>query len=400
MASPRLLDLDGQAPFGLDDRPWLADTVMAIVLALVSVATISSIDESFTELSRPSSVLDWLIVMGPVLVVPFRRVAPISATIVGAVLQCVLWATTFPDYFLATSVMLYSIAAHGGTVGRRIGWVTGVALTAFTTFGYTIGAAPVYAIPIVAFFSAAALALGTAVANRHAYTEAVEARALHAERERAADRERALTEERNRIARELHDVVAHGLSVIVVQSAAAQRILERDPEGARNALGQIEQTGRRALGEMRHVLAAIRTDPGNESWRPAPGLADLDELIDDLNGIGLRVSLTETGEQRADGLPSTVDMTAYRIVQESLTNVLKHGGAGASAAVNIDHSAESLELAITDDGRGAAADPSDGHGLRGMQERVEVFGGRFQAGPRLGGGFSVKVSLPYETADR
>ena len=160
---------------------------------------------------------------------------------------------------------------------------------------------------------------------------------------------------------------------------------------------------------MRHVLSVIRTDP-HESWRPAPGLAGLGELIDDLADTGLRVSLDERdhGNGRRDDasgdtplrrpLPVTVDLTAYRIVQESLTNVLKHGGRNASASVEIVHTPTSLDLSIVDNGYGAASIDQGGHGLRGMQERVEVFGGDFTAGPRRGGGFAVRVSLPLDNS--
>jgi signal transduction histidine kinase len=146
---------------------------------------------------------------------------------------------------------------------------------------------------------------------------------------------------------------------------------------------------------MRQVLSVVRTDP-SESWRPAPGLDGLDELVADLALTGLDVTLHRVTGERAAPLPVTVDMTAYRIVQESLTNVLKHGGRGATAQVEVAHGAQSLDLAITDDGRGASADDGGGHGLRGMRERVEVFGGQLIAGPRPGGGFTVEVSLPID----
>jgi len=368
-----------------------------MLLSAVSIVVVLGLNDAFGEadISRPDGAIGWLIVIGPALPIPFRRVFPTAAVVTGGLLQVVMWSTSLPDFYLAMAVLLYSAAAFGGLRGRRASWIMSAALTLFTAIGVLTGEAPFYAVPIVGLFSVAASAMGASVANRQAYIEQVEARASETERSRLADHDRALTEERNRIARELHDVVAHGLSVVVVQAAAAQRILDRDPSGARSALEQIEQTGRTALGEMRQVLSVIRTDPA-ESWRPAPGLAGLDELVDELGKTGLMVTLSRSGTIEQHPLPVTIDMTAYRIVQESLTNVLKHGGRGARASVDIQRTESSLDLAITDDGRGAAAAERGGHGLRGMQERVEVFGGDFSAGPARGGGFAVKVSLPIE----
>jgi signal transduction histidine kinase len=292
-------------------------------------------------------------------------------------------------------VLLYSAAAHGGSRGRLWAWIISAVLTGYALSGVLAGEAPAYAAPIVALYSVAATALGGTVAGRHAYTRAVESRARQTERSKQADQDRAVTEERSRIARELHDVVAHGLSVIVVQAGAAKRILDRDPAGALAAIGRIEETGRTALREMRQVLRIVRTDP-SESWRPAPGLADVDELMADLALAGLEVELHRSSAEGVEPLPATVDVTAYRIVQESLTNVLKHGGPGARATVDIAHGNRSLELSIVDDGRGGAAADGGGHGLRGMRERVEVFGGEILAGPQPGGGFAVVVSLPID----
>ncbi len=378
-------------------RPWIFDGLLAIALALVGVAVVFGAGENFPGTDQPSNVGQWLILFGPAMAVPFRRMLPTTAVIVGALLQCVLWVTALPDFYLAMAFLIHAGAAYGGQRGRRASWAAAVGLTAYAGFGVLVGEAPAYAPPFVALSSVAAVALGISMANGDAYTKAVEAGARDMARSQEAEKQRVLTEERNRIARELHDVVAHGLSVIVVQSAAAQRILERDPDGARSALQQIEQTGRTSLTEMRHVLSVVRTDP-DESWRPAPGLAGLDELIAELGKAGLDVSLTETGDDRPESLPATVDMTAYRIVQESLTNVLKHGGHGASAKVEINHKPGSIGLSVLDNGRGSAAEDGGGHGLRGMQERVEVFGGSFSAGPRLSGGFEVNVSLPLDNA--
>jgi signal transduction histidine kinase len=387
------------AGYWLRDRPILTDWFLAVAVgaATVMLALAVSLDEAYAAagVQRPQRVLDYGLLLGPASLLPLRRIRPVTALVAGGTLQIALWLTALPDFFIATAILLYSAAAHGHQRGRWAAWVLSTVLTVFTLLGVLSGEAPSYAVPIVALYSIAATSLGATAAGRHAYTRAAEARARQAERSKQADQDRAVTDERSRIARELHDVVAHGLSVIVVQAGAAQRILDRDPDGARSALGQIEETGRTALREMRQVLSVVRTDP-SESWRPAPGLAGLDDLVADLARTGLDVSLQRSAGDELEPLPATVEMTAYRIVQESLTNVLNHGGRGARAAVEITHGPHSLHLSIVDDGKGAAAADRGGHGLRGMKERVEVFGGEMEAGPRTGGGFAVKVSLPID----
>jgi len=381
----------------------LFDTMLALVLATAAIGVpLTADDADFATMTEPNGALSWLVVAGAAWAIPFRRVAPLVALLAGAVGQAIVWTIGYPDTYVSMAVLLYSAAAYGRPSRRPTAWLVAFALTLYTGLGVlTSENVPVYALPLVGLFSVAAIAIGSNTQARQAATEGAEARARELERSRQTDREWALVEERARIARELHDVVAHGLSVIVVQAAAAQRILERDPDGAATALGQIEATGRDALSEMRHVLSAIRTEP-EDSWQPARGLADIDDLAAELDHTGLSVTvhrhrLDDDGEPRpTEPLPATIDVTAYRIVQESLTNVLKHGGAGASAKVEIIRRPGRLDLRITDDGRGALADDGGGHGLRGMQERVDVFGGRLDAGPRLGGGYTVDVSLPIE----
>ena len=382
-------------------QTFLVDLLLADVLAATALAIpLGSSDSDFAATApAPDSLIDWLILVGAAWAVPFRRLAPVTALAVGAVLQMVVWTIGYPDTFMATAVLLYSAAAHGEPRRRPWVWAAAAVLTFWTGLGVVAtDDVPFYALPLVGLFSVAAVSFGSTIAARQASAEAAEARALELERSRQADGDRALAEERSRIARELHDVVAHGLSVMVVQAAAARRIIDRDPAGAANALGQIEQTGREALTEMRHVLAAIRTEP-DESWRPIRSLTDLDALVTEMDQAGLTVTVNRQPleEDAVDPapIPATVDVTAYRIVQESLTNVLKHGGDGASARVEIVRHPESVELRVTDDGQGARARDGGGHGLRGMQERVEVFGGTFRAGPRLGGGFTVEATLPW-----
>ncbi len=391
-------------------RPLVVDLLVACFVVVLSVIVVLSFMEQvgvIDGMRNPTTWWEWLLVVGPAWALPARRVAPTLAVITGGLIQAVVWGLELPDFYLSMSVLLYSATAYGSARGRNAGWSVVAVLTVWTFMGTLAGVAPVFSTPIVAGSSGFALWLGTLAADAKAVTQAAEAKAIDLLRTRNIDRERAVVEERARIARELHDVVAHGLSVIVVQAAAAQRIIDRDPGGASEALHQIEQTGRNSLSEMRHVLAAIRTEP-EESWQPTPGLGALEELVDELSATGLRVTVTdrteeltghETAGQIRHSIPATVDVTAFRIVQEALTNVLKHAGRGAKASVDILRRSRALDLEIVDDGQGVVAGGGDGLGLRGMQERVEVFGGRFAAGPKPGGGFAVSVTLPFEARE-
>jgi signal transduction histidine kinase len=234
--------------------------------------------------------------------------------------------------------------------------------------------------------------LGFSVQSRRTRVNALEERAAAMEREREEEARRAVADERLRIAQELHDVVAHSMGVIAVQAGVGAHVLDRDPEEARRALDAISRTSRSTLTEIRRMLGVLRADDGAE-YAPAPGLGDLPRLVTELGGAGLEVEVRSAGERCE--LPPGVDFTAYRIVQEALTNVLKHAGP-ARATVSVGYEPAALRISVVDDGRGVNGNSSGGgHGLLGMRERVGVYGGSFAAGPRVGGGFEVAVELPY-----
>jgi signal transduction histidine kinase len=218
-----------------------------------------------------------------------------------------------------------------------------------------------------------------------------ERRAQLAERERDVAAREAVVEERARIARELHDAIAHDVSMMVVQAGAERRVLDGRDGSTREVLETIERIGRGALTEMRRLVGMLRSDAG-DPLAPQPGLRDLQTLVGHVREAGLPVELVVSGEPRA--LPVGLELSAYRIVQEALTNALKHAG-DAHASVRIRYGAESLELEIVDDGGGDALPVANGgHGLVGMRERVALYGGRLDAGGRPGGGFAVHVLLP------
>lgn len=213
----------------------------------------------------------------------------------------------------------------------------------------------------------------------------------------AVDRERAahdaVVEERARIARELHDVVAHAMSVMVVQAGAARRVLDDDPGAAKAAIGRIESTGRDGLAEMRRLIGILKSDGADADRAPQPGLGQIDALLETVRGAGVPVEAATEGAPRQ--LPSGLDLVAYRIVQEALTNVMKHAGP-ASARVLLRWGDAALDLEVADDGRGPFVSTEGGLGLLGMRERVALYGGSIDTGPRPGGGFAVRAHLPYE----
>lgn len=217
-------------------------------------------------------------------------------------------------------------------------------------------------------------------------------RAALLEREQAAEARRAVAEERTRIARELHDVVAHRVSLMTVQAGAAKTIAADDPEGASRAMQAVEQAGRQALDELRHLLGVLRPEADGEALGPQPGLAEVPRLVDQFRAAGLEVSLTMDGA-RTD-LPIRVDLSAYRIVQEALTNALKHAGPGARTEVRLRTDSRAVDIEVLDDGCGGSILTGSGHGIVGMRERALLLGGRLEASPRSDGGFHVVAHLP------
>ncbi|MBJ7002605.1 sensor histidine kinase [Streptomyces griseofuscus] len=252
---------------------------------------------------------------------------------------------------------------------------------------------------------ALAWVLGDSMRTRRAYFAQLEERAARLEKEREAQSKVAVAAERARIARELHDVVAHNVSVMVVQADGAAYVLDAAPDQARKALETISSTGRQALAEMRRLLGVLRTGEHQESgeYVPQPDVEQIDELVEQCRRSGLPVDFKVEGTPRP--LPSGVELTAYRIVQEALTNTRKHGGPNTGASVRLVYFDDGLGLLVEDDGKGAPQELYEeggadgrGHGLIGMRERVGMVGGTLDAGPRPGGGFRISALLPLKPA--
>jgi signal transduction histidine kinase len=236
--------------------------------------------------------------------------------------------------------------------------------------------------------------LGLFAHTRRQYTQALEERTVQLEREREQLARLAVHEERASIARELHDIVAHSVSVMLHGVRGARDVLDTDPREANATLARVETSGEQSMAELRRILALLRDSEQSAESRPQPSLADLDELVAGYRDAGLAVSLEVIGQPRA--LPGGVELSVYRIVQEALTNVLKHAGA-RSAAVTLTFDERGLAVEIVDDAEPtheATAEPLAGHGMVGMRERVALLGGELHAGQRAGGGFRVAARLP------
>jgi signal transduction histidine kinase len=243
--------------------------------------------------------------------------------------------------------------------------------------------------------------LGRALRGRGLHAEQLAQRAAQLEAEQQAQARAAVAAERARIARELHDVIAHSVSVMVIQAGAAEQLLEQTPERARGPLEAVQDTGRQTIVELRRLLGILREDGQGLSLTPQPGLAGLDLLLEEMRQAGLLVQLRVEG--RPWPLPPGADLAAYRIIQEALTNALRHAGP-AQAEVIVRYQDHAVELEILDDGQGPhdGSDEGTGHGLVGMRERVALYGGTLQAGPRApttgtaGTGYAVRVWLPTD----
>jgi signal transduction histidine kinase len=327
-----------------------------------------------------------------------RRRFPLPAPVLSLVFLAI--AAAFDPNGLKDSIFPFFIgisaaACAGWIVDRRealAGWMVVVIALAFVQNQFPHHHPGDY-IWTTLFFSAAWL-VGYVLRRRVLQTHELRRRAETAERARADEAARAVAEERGRIARELHDVIAHSVSVMVVQSAGVRRLLPLEMEREREALETVEKTGRQTLAEMRRLLGVLRTEADRPELRPQPGLTTIEQLVDQVRNAGLPVELAVEGDPV--DLPPGIDLAAFRIVQEALTNTLRHAGP-AHAWVRVRYAPGELELTVSNDGKDAD-DDGGGYGLVGMKERVNLYGGRLEAGPREGGGFSVSARLPLEVA--
>jgi len=376
-------------------RRWAAahaGDICDAVLALVLVATAQYeiwvrplFDDGIPGPRLPNTVLLLLITVP----LAWRRRAPtvvfaLVLTSVGLQVGIDQSRSDQPPFqdWVALLVVFYSLGAHAD---RRRAIVAGTLVELVSGEAALEDTVPAW------FMLAAAYGVGFALRGQRIQSTLLARRAERLEQEREQRARLAVAEERVRIARELHDIIAHTISVMVVQAQAGQRVLEGEQASAREALGSIETTGRQALVEMRRLLGVLRHDDSELALAPRPSLAHLDVLTDRIREAGLPVDLQVEGV--AKPLPLGVDLSAYRIVQEALTNALQHAGP-ASARVVIRYRPEEVELEITDNGRGIGNGHEGGHGLAGMRERAALVGGSVEAGSNGGRGYTVRARLP------
>lgn len=381
------------------DRHFAYDLTLCALVTVLALAYTLLVGERALGLAS-------LVITLPLLV---RRTFPAAALAVmtaGCLFALAVSSVPSAAGIISVPVLVYTLARWSGRTLARLAW----AVAAVGSFlgparwalrGAGLGDLTIFAVSVVACFAvvSAAHVVGRKLresedsASRQERSEAERVRLLESEQEQRA--RAATVDERNRIARELHDIVAHSLSVIVVQAEGGRAVAARHPERAGEVLGTIAETGREALTETRRILGVLREGRGSGAeYGPQPGLADIPDLV---RRTSEQAELTTFGTPPA--LAPAVGLTAYRVVQESLTNVLKHAGPDARARVVLACTADAVEIEVTDDGRTATVPDGQGHGLRGMAERVSLHDGELTAGPGPGGGFVVRARIPYERAE-
>jgi signal transduction histidine kinase len=376
----------------MDRRDFLVDGAIALAAFALSAAVIAAAGAD-PGLRDPDALALALVAAHSASVV-LRRRRPVAAVALSLATGFAYSAAKYPPALVPLMLLtVYSAATALPERPSRWVLVTAVVVSALAS---TAGPGPTsISLPLLA---AGAWFLGNSVRTRRLYTETLEAKNRELELAQHELARQAVTEERLRIARELHDVVAHSMSVVAVHAGTGRMVAGDDPAAAERALATIEATTRSALGEMRRLLGVLRSSDGDEpaALGPAPGLADLDRLVADVARSGVDVGLRVHGD-RPD-MPPGVDLSAYRVVQEALTNVIRHAGP-ARATVDVRYTGAGVTVEVADDGRGAAMPPAPGgHGLVGMRERVGVHGGELDAGPGPTGGFRVVATFPLGEA--
>jgi signal transduction histidine kinase len=378
-------------------HPAFGDSLIAGVLLLFDLGIAATVVDQGVSFSAYLAVT--LLMLGPL---PFRRYHPLGTSyliLAGGFLQLFSHGgingipVRMSDFALA--IALYTLVANTNrkTALIYLGWLlAGTLLWGVFQVGEIQAVFLVFLVFVIFGFS---WAMGEFIGARRAYQREMEQRLALLETERDQQAKIAVGEERSRIARELHDVVAHAVSVMIVHADGAAYTIRSQPEVAENAVRTIADTGRQALTEMRRLLGVLRSDDAETQWAPQPDARGVVELAENTRAAGVPVRLEITGD--VDDLPVGVGLSVYRIVQEALTNTIKHAGAGTTALVRLARMPEELRLEVTDNGFGTPHDVvkvSGGNGLIGMRERAAVLGGEFEAGPNPGGGWRVRATFP------
>ena len=388
-------------------RNWIcahSSAINALVFVAFCLMTVSDVYVNGGTDGRHANVIAYVLLVGQTLPLAFRIRYPLGTMYLVCVSITLYWVLDYPLGFDgAAAIAIYSGAALG--MSRRRAWkhvgvvTTLVTVSALLPWSLEQEENPAIVALLFAAVHIAAALLGEVVYQRRQRIADLEQRAQEAEENLELRAQVAVADERQRLAREMHDVVAHGMSVISVQAAAAQEIAHTDPDKTVEVLGNIERAGRDSLTELRRMLGVLRnTGQPDVALNPQPGLADIADAVAQSVVAGLPTELVVSGTPL--DLPAGVELAAYRIVQEGLTNARKHAGKSASASVQLSFSDDSIAVEVRDDGAGASsslASTGAGNGLLGMRERVEIYGGELSARPLPGGGFRVYATLPVRS---
>jgi signal transduction histidine kinase len=371
--------------------------VDGVVTLLVGVFCVLPVQAGGRGRDDTVGLLDWAGLGLLLLPLVWRRRAPVLVfwAVFGLAWLTDLTGADMPAILIVPLVAIYTIARHRP---RRFLWPAAGAVEATMVVSWLLDDSPWNAVIAITALLAATVLLGVNVRTRRAYLAELEERARRLTRERDQQAQLAAAAERARIAREMHDIVAHNLAVMIALADGAAYTATTDAERAAGIMRSVSVTGRQALGEMRRLLGLLRDDDGpgavpDGALSPQPGLDDIDALVDQVRTAGLRVALTR------EGVPGRwsagAGLAVYRILQEALTNTLKHAGPEARAQVRLSYRGEGVDLEVTDDGgkQAPAEHPGPGHGLAGMAERAASYGGRLEAGPLPGGGWRVHARL-------
>jgi signal transduction histidine kinase len=365
---------------------WRADVAIALAVAFVQFTGTYFGSENQTDRASLDALAYALLAVGPVALL-FRRRYPVAVLLVTFAATLTYWTTDYPRgpiFFALIIAFISAIMAGHRVVGVAVavtGWL------AFPWLPYLTGNEDRPS--LVGVFGLLAWLLVLLTVGEVARVS--RARAAEAARSREEEARRRTSDERLRIARELHDVLAHNISLINVQAGVALHLMDEQPGQARTALTAIRQASKDALGELRSVLEVLRQSGEEQPRAPQSGLDELDDIVSRAGAAGLEVKVQVTGMPRS--LPADVDLAAFRIVQEAVTNVARHAGQ-ATATVHVAYGDDDLTVQVDDDGRGGRVSTNSGSGIAGMRERAAALGGRLEAGPRPGGGFRVRAQLP------
>ncbi len=389
------------------ENPGRVDFITGLLYTLFCIPVAVSLGSSVSAPATFAAVLTLSILQSAPLMLRRRYPWPVTLVVAAGHLMQLAFDGLILFSQVSVPILVYTMAVYGkrwqsfSTLGLGL---LGALLATFSMFGpsqYSPAPAPFFTFDMMISFVGLALVVtlswtfGDLARTRRLAMKSLRDHAERLEKERLIERALAASDERNHIAREMHDIVAHSLSVIITQANGARYAAAKDPEIAVETLKTISDTGRSSLKEMRRLLGVLRKDEDLEN-RPLPSLANVPELVESAAVSGLNVRLEITGTPRKE-LPAGAELTIYRCVQESLTNVIKHAGPDAQTQVHIDWTYRGLNLRIRDDGRGAGSIVLEGagQGLQGMKERVALYEGTCTALPQAGGGFAVNVFIPY-----